>query len=371
MNDKHKVLQILGGVGFGGAETFIMNQFRNLNNEYLFDFAVQVKYDCSVSYENDINSLGGKIFYLGLFRQSPYRFYKSIIEVIKSNGPYDAIHIHINEQCGVAAYAAKKAGIKRIICHAHSSNYGQNNILIKSVMLWANKMLVNRVATNLLACSQEAGEMFFGKTPRRVLSIVKNPIFVSKYECKKNSQIRDELGVDNELILIHIGRFIEVKNHEFIIQIAKKLKDDNIQFKMILVGNGKMQLSIRNLINYSSLSGNVVLLGERSDIPDLLGISDLLLLPSKYEGLPTVVLEAQATGIPSIVSSNVSNICDLGLGLVSFLPIDDPEIWSTHIVALRGKRINDRKQISEAFLNNGISIDTVSGELVKIYTEKI
>ena len=132
---KGKVLQILGGIGFGGAEAFVMNQFRNMKDEYTFDFAVQVHFDQSVSYEKEIIHLGGRIFYTGLFRDSPVSYAKKVQRIIEKNGPYDAIHIHVNEQCGIAAYGAREACNGTIIVHAHSSQYGQKNAFIKILMI--------------------------------------------------------------------------------------------------------------------------------------------------------------------------------------------------------------------------------------------
>ena len=368
---KKKVLQVLGGIGFGGAETFVMNQFRKLQNNFIFDFAVQVHLNAENSYENEIKSLGGNIYYTGLFRTSPIAFSKMIESIVKEHGPYNAVHIHVNEQCGFAALGAKRAFNGPVIVHAHSSQYGQKNPIIKTGMLIANKFLVKKMADYFFACSYEAAEMYFGEYGRRKAIVIKNPIDIEHFfYTGEMHSCREYLGItSDELVISHIGRFVEVKNHEFIVKLCNKLKVDQVDFKMLLVGNGVLRRSIEIMVKNYNLEKNVIFLGERSDIPKILKASDVMILPSKFEGLPTVVLEAQATGTPSIVSLNVNRECDIGIDLVRFLSTDkcdSIQLWKTEIIKRRKRELNFFK-ISQAFFDKGISLQEISNLLVRYY----
>lgn len=368
---KKRVLQVLGGIGFGGAEAFVMNQFRNMQDEYVFDFAVQVKYDKDKSYEEEITKMGGKIFYTGLFRESPLKFANSIDNIIKRHGPYSAVHIHINEQCGFAALGAKRNLKGNIIVHAHSSQYGQKNFFIKTVMLVVNKVLVKLYANQIVACSKEAARMYFGNNAEKSALILKNPIDVERYyRANDVAECRKLLNISNDsLVLLHIGRFVEVKNHEFIIKICKEIIRTNSNFTMLFVGDGKLRQHIMDLAEKNHLNSHISFLGERSDIPQILGASDILLLPSKYEGLPTVVLEAQASSIKCLASNRISNLCDLGLGLVQFLPIDDENDVQNWITAINNykREMIEYDILHEAFVTHGIDLDKTSGELRNLY----
>ena len=364
---KKKVLHILGGVGFGGAEAFAMNQFRNLQNEFIFDFAVQVKYGPNQSYEKEIHALGGEIYYTGLFRDSPIAFSQNISKIIKEHGPYCAVHIHINEQCGFAAIGAKKAGVKSVIVHAHSSQYDQHNLFVKTAMLLLNKFLVRIYADIIVACSDEAAKMYFGKQNAIVF---KNPIDIKRYyNAGSIEECRNTLGVKSKLVISHIGRFIDVKNHDFILKICKKLSDDKINYSMLLIGNGELRNEIEKKVDMLGLKNKVFFLGERSDIPQILRASSIMILPSKYEGLPTVVLEAQASGIPCIISTHVNRMCDVGLGLVEFLDIDKDDSVLEWACALREKKNNVQniECIEKAFSIHGISLNDVSEKLKHLY----
>lgn len=364
---KKKVLHVLGGVGFGGAEAFAMNQFRNLQSEYIFDFAVQVKFEPNHSYENEICSLGGHVYYTGLFRDSPIAFSQNVKNIIKEHGPYCAVHIHINEQCGFAAMGAKKAGVKSVIVHAHSSQYDQRNLIVKTVMLLLNKFLVRTYADTIVACSDEAARMYFGK---KNAIVFKNPIDIKRYyNAGSIEECRNSLGIKSKLVISHIGRFIDVKNHDFILKLCKKLSDDGIDYSMLLIGNGELRAEIEKKAETLDLKNNVFFLGDRSDIPQILRASTIMILPSKYEGLPTVVLESQASGTPCIISTHVNRMCDVGLGLVTFLDIDkDNSVleWACSLQKNKNK-VQNVESIENAFSKHGINLNDVSENLKHLY----
>lgn len=369
MKEKKKVLHVLASVGFGGAETFAVNQFRNLCDDYIFDFAVQ--FPCKDdSYESEIRDLGGKIFYTGLFRKSVFGFIRRLREVILNNGPYEAIHIHINEQAGFAAFAAKMAHAKNVICHAHSSNYGQKNLLIKFIMSRSNKILVHFCADHLAACSRPAAEAYFYRKDAEKAALLGNAIFLKKYT-REAHDIRESLSISpKDLTILHVGRFINVKNHEFIVEIAKELSRKGNTYKIILVGAGDRLEKIKALVDEAGLEKCFIFTGERQDVNNIMASADVLILPSLFEGVPTVILEAQASSLPCLVSNSVSPECDLGMGLVTFVSIDQEEsakMWADSLIDIKKHKTIDEEIISDVFRKKGYSIDAVSDLLKSLY----
>ena len=319
-----KVLQVFDSLEIsGGVQGVVMNIYRRIDKSKVqFDFAV---YDAPEdnSYQNEIEESGGKVIKINNLSTAGFSgFYHQFIDLL-NNSDYDALHAHNIHHNGIILYAAKRAGIPVRISHSHQSFDERNESFARKTIAFVLKKLNNKVATRRIACSDLAGEFLYGKADFEFLP---NAIDLSQFESLPDKlTLRQQYGYDaNKKILLHVGRFCYQKNQTFVIDIAKHLKGENVLF--LLVGDGENISEISDDISNYELD-NVNLLGIRNDVPKLLKLSDSLLLPSIYEGLPLVVVEAQAAGCPSLVSDNVTKQADLGVGLVDFLPIDNVEPW--------------------------------------------
>ena len=210
---------------------------------------------------------------------------------------------------------------------------------------------INVLATHKLACGNEAGKFLYGN---KKFNIINNAIDIDKfYNARKLNEING-IDIKNKYVILHVGRLSEQKNHNFIVKIMSKLDKDIVLF---CCGTGPLEKDIKNLIINNNLENNMVLLGSRNDIPNLMKTANLMILPSLYEGLPVSLIEAQASGLKSISSNTIDKDCDLGLGLVDFLPINDnnEEIWIKKITSYKNNGYVIPNNIKEKIIEKGYS----------------
>lgn len=333
MENTVKVLVVLDFINNNsGVSSVVMNYYANMDNE-------KVKIDFLL-YENPeesileyLSSKSSKVYVSGQpTKLGIYEYQKTIKAFFKANKEkYQIVHVHIPNVAFVVLKYAKKYGVKTRIIHSHNSRGAdgkikkiRNFILNKWGVFYANKYF---------ACSEFAGQYLYGKRYFQKIEIINNAIDLKKFEYNpiNKIKIREELGIRNELVIGHVGRFIEQKNHEFLIQIAKRLKIRNIEFKLLLLGGGELQPKIREKVEGLGLEKNIHFIGVVGDVKPYMDAMDIFLLPSIYEGLPCVCVEAQANGLPCLISSNVTK--EVCLSPTSyFLEILNADIWVEEII---------------------------------------
>jgi len=320
-----RVLQVLGSMQRAGAETMVMNLYRNIDRNIVqFDFLV--KEPVENGFEEEIRSLGGNIFYLSSAKKlGILRYILTQTKIMRQNGPYVAIHSHMNMFSGVVMLSAFLAGIRIRIAHSHSTNF-----LYRKSAQTVFRCLICIFSTNRLACGIEAGRALFGK---KGFTVLPNGIDIDQYlpaGSIKKSELREKLSMDSDTIQIcHIGRFEKVKNHKFILDLAQKLRNEEMQFKIHLLGDGPLFEEISLAVRNTGLS-EVVLHGNVDNVNEYLNVADFLVLPSYYEGLPMTLVEGQCAGVHCLVSDKVTQEVDIGVGLMDFLPLDVNE-WVNKI----------------------------------------
>ena len=378
-NEKIKrVIHVVSDMHRGGAETMIMNLYRNIDRSKLqFDFICHYrKGDLNGSnkrsdYEEEIVKLGGRIFKIpSLGTSNPIEYVNNIKKVLIENGPFEAIHVHTNKQAGFSLLAAKLARIDKRIVHSHTANWNTLNSIYMKVL----KLLIKFNANMYCACGQESAISAFGKKfcYKKQIKILTNSIDVEKYidvDEEEVKTIRKKLNIGNTTKIIgHVGRIDREKNHKFIIKIAQKLIENNEDFLIVLVGAGPMLDEIRLEVKKLNLSNNVKFLGVRKDINLLMNLFDVFILPSIYEGLPLVTVEAQAAGKRCIVSEAVSNEIDMGLNLVKQLPINEEslELWKKEVMMIKESNL-DKKEVLSKLTLRGYNVKTNINKLYKLY----
>lgn len=370
-----RIIHVVSDMHRGGAETMIMNLYRNIDRSKLqFDFICHyVKdeegaEDSVADYYDEIEKLGGRIFKIpSLGSSNPVEYINNVKNILENNGPFEAIHVHTNKQAGFVLIAAKLANIEKRIIHSHTIKWDELNKYFMKVL----KYLINYGANIYCACGKDAAESAFGLNKKNVF-LLNNSIEVEKYS-KLNSEeiknIKKELNINDDRIIIgHVGRFDPSKNHEFILKLAKRLKINGRKFVVLLVGTGPIENEIRNEISKLNLNDEVKMLGVRKDINVLMNLFDVFLLPSLFEGLPLVAIEAQAAGTKCVVSNGVTREIDMGLGLVKHLPIDDyslglweNEIFDNNIVEL------DKNYVESQLTLKGYNVKNNVEKLYEIY----
>ena len=301
------VAQIMGKWVGGGVESVIMNYYRHLDHSKVqFDFicdedSTRIPYD-------EIKKLGGRVFLVPKYQNLP-KYLKALEKLFKEN-QYRIIHSNINTLSVFPLYAAKKAGVPIRISHSHSTSNPKEwkRNLIKNILRPFSK----RYATDYFACSELAGRYLFGNKAfdQGEVKIIHNAIDIDKFKFDEvaRKKLRKELGIkDSTVVIGHVGRFVQQKNHTFLVDVFREYHKKNPDSKLLLVGSGPLEDEIKKKVERLGLGDSVLFLGQRDDINKLYSLMDIFCLPSLYEGLPVVGVESQAAGLSIIFSNGVSH----------------------------------------------------------------
>lgn len=366
-----KILHVVGGMDVGGTETMLMNLYRNIDREK-YEFHFISYYGREGFYDKEIESLGGKIVPLSFSKR--WGALGSILElkrVIKEN-KYDAVHTHTLFNCGIGVLAAMLAGAKVRVSHAHTV-FEEKNSFVKKCYINLMRGLIKIFSTNYLSCSDKAGEFLFGKEilKNKKYSFIPNYVDYKKFtNINTREEMRKQLGIESDEILIgHVGRFMAAKNHKFIIQILKMMKDKGIKVKGVFVGDGNLRDEIERDLKLYSLTKDVIITGMVKDTENYIGAMDIFLLPSTYEGFGLVLLEAQGAGIPAIGSLEIQKETDMGLGLLKRYSLNESvEFWCERIIEFSNEKIKISKEKREkAFIDKGYHLKEILRKLGEVY----
>ena len=360
-----RIAQIVGKWLGGGVEAVVMNYYRHLDHsEVQFDFicdddSTNIPYD-------EIEKLGGKVILIPPY-QKVFKYQKELRRVLR-NGKYKIVHSHINTLSVFPLYAAKKVGVPVRIAHSHSTTNKKEwkKNLLKQVLRPFSK----KYATNYMCCSELAGRWLFGDKAydEGKVYLLNNAIDLDKfkYDKKIGDKKRKELGIKEDTIVIgHIGRFVAQKNHIFLIDIFNQFHKKEKNSILLLAGQGPLQEEIKNKVRELGLDDSVRFLGQRNDANELYQAFDVFLLPSLYEGLPVVGVEAQASGLLFFFSDDMTKETKVLDSTVFMSLSNTAEEWTGEILTnLKDyKRINTKNEVSD----NGFDIEIEARKLEKYY----
>ena len=366
MENVIRILHVVTHMNRGGLETMIMNYYRNIDRSKIqFDFLTHRSKEEKKDYDNEIESLGGKIYHISRLNPFSYKYKKELRNFFKNHREYNIIHVHLDCMSGVVLKQAKKAGIRCRIAHCHSSNQDKNLFYpIKLIF----KQLIPKYATDLFACGESSGKWMFGKNADFI--VLKNAIDSKKYiyDCEKRSLARNELNIkENCLVVGLVARFSKVKNHIFLVDVFESLLQKHSNSLLVLVGQGECQENIKKIVKEKHIENNVIFLGLRSDVDFVLQALDFFVMPSLYEGLPLSVIEAQASGTKTFISDNVPQDC-IVTDLVKQIKLSQSsEKWVDSILSeYPYNKENTKKDIEK----NGFDITENALYLQRFYLEK-
>jgi glycosyltransferase involved in cell wall biosynthesis len=336
-----RVLHVLGMMERAGAETWLMHILRSLDRgRYQMDFLVHNPEP--QEYDDEVRALGSNLIVLPYIHQ-PLKYAREFTRVLRDYGPYDIVHSHVHQYSGFVLRLAKRAGVPIRIAHSHldASDFEAHAGLPRRAYLRLMRHWLDRNMTAGLSVSgQAAGDLFgpdWERDPRHQLlfcGIDMEPF--RQPVC--TAAVRAEFGIPADAFVIgHVGRFTEQKNHAFLLEIAAAVRARDPGVYFLLVGDGELRAEIEARAAALGLTERVIFVGLRPDVPRLmLGAMDAFLLPSRYEGLPLVLMEAQAAGLPAVYSDNTSTEADIVPALVHRLPLSLPASgWAETLLALR------------------------------------
>lgn len=351
-----RILQVVTYMGRGGIETMLMNYYRRMDREKIqFDFLVHR--DFRADFDDEIEALGGRIYRIPPMNPASASYRKALADFFREH-PYRVVHCHLNYMSGVVLAAAKRAGVPVRIAHAHTASMAPG---WKQSVRRLCKHLIPLTATHCFACSTEAGRAIFGKQPFSILTNAIDAVTFAPDE-KLRSEVRAELGLGDAYTVMHVGRMVYAKNHEFLLDAFRELLNTEPGARLVLVGDGELRSQVGEKAAQLP-GGSVRMLGSRTDIPRLLQAADIFVFPSRFEGMPVTMIEAQAAGLPCIKSDTVTNECVV-TDLVQSLPIDDPKVWAEAILAARG---TPRTAVLADIQRSGYDITAAAKKLTRFY----
>ena len=304
-----RVLHVIRHMNVGGAETFIMNMYRNLDkNKIQFDFLVFGE----GYFDAEIKSLGGKIFVMKYLTEiGEIKFRSNLIDFFKLHSEYRIVHSHLDQVSGIILESAKKANVKYRISHSHNTR-NANGFLGKVYKKYLQSK-INKNANFLFACGESAAKWLFNSKYNEAI-IINNGIDIEKFKFSSNNrnEIRKEFNINKDTILLgHVGRFTKQKNHKFIIDIYREYIRGNSNSKLILIGEGKLKGKIQQYVKKNKLQDKVMFLGLRDDVCKIYSAMDCLIFPSLYEGLSVALIEAQISGLNIIGTDTIDKKADI------------------------------------------------------------
>lgn len=363
-----RVLQVVGSMNRGGAETLLMNLYRKMDRKKVqFDFVVHDRK--KGDYDDEIKALGGKIYYMPHYNGINHFLYvKNWHHFFLTHPQYLIIHGHMRSTASIYLKIAKK--FSRIaIAHSHGTSSRGNGIerFVKALMQYP----IRYTADYFFACSKEAGIWLFGNKicQSSNFKVLNNAIdsrqFIFSEELKL--QKRKELNIENQYVVGHIGNFDIVKNHSFLIDVfhCVCLKDPACCLLLVGSGNNTLQKNIEEKVKEKGLTNKVKFLGKRTDVNELLNAIDIFIFPSLHEGLPVVVIEAQTNGLKCLLSDTISKEVAITEN-VEFISLKKSvEFWAERVLFYKDNY--ERKNMQEAIKHAGYDIEKVAQWLMKYY----
>lgn len=334
MKEPIRVLQIIGIVAGGGVEAVIMNYYEHIDRTKVqFDFIVHN--DNKIDITQKVEAMGGKVYKVTPYYKNPIAFMWDIYKVIKRHH-YRIVHSNMNTLSAFSLFAAWAAGAPVRILHNHStSSPGETK---RNIMKFMLRPFARLFANHYLACSRFAGDWMYGQKmmDSGKVTVINNAIDLKKYafNLQKRKVLRKKLGVADEFVVGHVGRFMYQKNHDFLIDIFAEAHRKIPQMVLLLIGDGPLREGIEEKVRGLNLIENVRFLGVRDDVQDLYNAMDLFILPSHYEGLGMVGVEAQANGLNVLASTAVPDEMKF-TNLVQFEDLkNDTSKWSDRIIQI-------------------------------------
>lgn len=354
-----RVAQMMTDMNLGGVEMVVMNYYRNIDRTKVqFDFFALE--GSSIPQKKEIESLGGRVFVVPRYTHL-LQYEKAIQKLFKENN-YLIVHSHMNTLSVFSLFGAKVARVPNRILHNHSTaGKGETK---KNIMKYALRPFAKLYPTQLCACSNLAGNWIYGKNTK--FEVFNNAIDLDKYRYdeEKRNKLRKELGVEEKKVIGHIGRFCYQKNHDLLIEIFNELLKRESNSVLLLIGEGELEQEVKDKVKGLGIDDKVIFLGKRTDAYRYYQAMDLFLLPSRYEGLPVVGVEAQACGLPCVFSNGVTAEAKL-LSSTVFVEGGAKEYIDEVVKGFKVERRDTSKEMRKA----GFDIKIEAGKLLEFYEE--
>lgn len=365
MSKPIRVLHILQRMEAGGTQALLMNIYRKIDRTKVqFDFLVE--YPEKQFYDDEITEMGGRIYYSTVREDfNVFKFMRQLKTILNEHPEYHIVHMHAYTIGYFCLKTAQKCGIPVRIAHSH------NNETVHDAK-WILKLGMQRLytihATDLFACSEEAGKYLFKNRP---FAVLKNAINSSKFvaDGRIREEVRDELGVNGNFVVGHVGRFHPQKNHSFLLDVFAEIKNKNKNAKLILVGSGDLERDIRNKAERLSLTDSIIFLGNRADMERIYQAMDVFVFPSRFEGLGIAAIEAQAAGVPIVCSEGLPPETQVTPLYKKLMLSDGAEKWALEALSI-AEDPQRHSNMQQYIIDAGFDMSATASMMEKYYLDK-
>lgn len=373
VGDKKVILHVVGRLDIGGAESRIMDLYHNIDKEKVqFVFCQHTTDRCA--YEDEIKSMGGKVYYIPRFRIINFFSYKRAWQrFFEEHAEIDVVHGHMTSTASIYLPIAKRNGVSVTIAHARSAGTDRG---LKGIATKIMRKKLWKKTDVMIACSMLAGRAVFGEQAMQQgkVRLFPNAIEVERfaYDAGIRKEVREKLKLQNSFVLGHVGRFSPVKNHEYLLKILKECikleeKQQLPQIKLMLLGDGELRENTERLANQMGIASRVLFLGNRRDIYRYYQAMDFFLLPSFYEGLPGTAIEAQASGLPGIISDTITHEAVITERFTQKDISTTARVWAEEIIRYMPAESMGRKGYEEKVRKAGFDVKEQVVRMQKFY----
>lgn len=353
-----RILQVVTYMDMGGIENLIMNYYRRMDRSKVqFDFLmhrIEPTY-----FDEEILALGGRIYRLPPIHPKTYTAYRRELKKFFDEHHYRVVHAHNNAYSMFVLREAMRHGCQVRIASSHCA-FPKLGLIHRLTYDYCRSK-INRYCTQRLACSVPAGQWLYSGAD---FDILPNAIDAERFRFSEQvrQRYRAELGLGDAFTVAHVGRLNHAKNHDFLLAAFAEVLKKEPSAKLLLIGDGELRIPLEAAATQLP-NGAVIFMGARTDIPQLLQAADVFAFPSHFEGLPVTMIEAQAAGLPCVMSDRITNEC-IVTDLVRVLPIDDPAVWADAILTMRDKPRTDCFAKIQA---SGYDITAATEKLTRFY----
>lgn len=357
-----RILQCVNNMHRAGLETMLMNYYRHMDRDKIqFDFLTH-RPDKS-DYDDEIESYGGKVYYAPrLYPQNYPAYFRYMKEFFSGHPEYVIVHSHIDSMSYLPLLAAKKAGVPVRIAHSHNTSLDIDfKYILKEYFRWR----LPYAATDYLACGTKAGQYMFGN---REFKVIPNAIDTSefRFDPAARETVRRSLGVEDQYVIGSVGRLTNQKNLPFLMEVFREICKRERKAVLLIIGGGEQEESLKGLAQKYGIQDRVQFLGVRSDVGNLYQAMDVFVMPSLYEGLPVVGVEAQVSDLQCVFSNKITREIRLS-DKAHFLSLARPASdWAEYILRLQASQ----KERTAAFNCNQYDIENAYKILEQYYLEK-
>lgn len=366
--DKVKMFHMLDNLEIGGVQTVLMNILEAIDKDKYEIHIVVFDNDKKEFYEDKIKKMGIRLIKIPRVNGNYFKYVINLFKVIKNNGPYDIVHSHLHLSNGFVLFIATLFGINTRISHSHSIKRGdESQTITRKTYEYTMKKLISTFSNMKIASSLDAGYYMYGKDEFESKGFVlQNAIDVNEFEFseKSRSYNRIKLNIKDKIVLGNIASLRLIKNQTFLLDILKEIVNNNHDAVLLIIGDGiEKENLIRKAIELD-IENRVMFLGNRTDIGDLLSAMDIFLLPSLSEGLGIVAIEAQANGIPVVISDGVPREVMVNDNVIMLSLDASVQVWARNILELMHKRV---KPLNPDLIKAGYGMDEFKDGVISIY----